>query len=315
MSKILGIDTSNYTTSVSLLDTESMTVVQKKMLLPVKQGEKGIRQSEAVFHHTQQLPVVMNQLFEECGRCVPDGIGVSVTPRLVKGSYMPCFTVGSGFAGSFGAVTGILPDKTSHQTGHILAGLYSCRKLDLLKSDKPFMAFHASGGTTDLLLCRPDTETVIDVTEIGHSLDLKAGQAVDRVGVMLGMAFPCGKELDKLACKSNKKYRIKPSVKGMSCCLSGVENKCREMYDRNEPEEDTAKYCIDYLIESFSGMLCNARKEYGNIPLVCVGGVMSNTMINAYISQRFNAYFAEPEFSCDNAVGTAVYSALKKGMI
>ncbi len=315
MSKVLGIDTSNYTTSVSLLDTSDMTVVQKKMMLPVKFGEKGIRQSDAVFHHTQQLPVVMNQLFSGCGHCIPDSVGVSFSPRLVKGSYMPCFTVGSGFADSLGAVLGIIPDKTSHQIGHILAGLYSCKRLDLLNIDNPFMAFHASGGTTDLLLCTPDKDSILDVTEIGHSLDLKAGQAVDRVGVMLSMAFPCGKELDKLACKSSKSFKLKPSIKEKSCCLSGVENKCRQMYENSKPPEDIAKYCLDFLVASFCGMISNARKEYGELPLVCVGGVMSNSMINAHISERFGAYFAKPEFSCDNAVGTAVYSALKKGMI
>lgn len=315
MSKILGIDTSNYTTSAALLDTDTMEVVQEKMLLPVKQGEKGIRQSDAVFHHTIQLPIIIEKLFSDIGGINLDGIGVSFAPRHIKGSYMPCFTVGDGFAKSLGAVMGIKPDRTSHQIGHILAGLYSCRRFDLQKEKHDFLVFHASGGTTDLLLCTPDDDNLPEVREIGSSLDLKAGQAVDRVGVMLGLQFPCGKELDALACESDAHYKTRPVVKGLDCCLSGLENLCRKMYDNGESGKDIARFCIDYLCDTFSGMIAAALDKYGEMPLLCVGGVMSDSIIRSRLSERFGAFFAKLEFSCDNAVGTAVYSALKKGMI
>ncbi len=315
MSKILGIDTSNYTTSAALLDTETMKVVQEKMLLPVKKGEKGIRQSDAVFHHTVQLPKVVEKLFEQCNDIHIDGIGVSFAPRLLSGSYMPCFTAGDSTASVLGAVMGIKPEKTSHQVGHILAGLYSCGKLELLKNDSRFLAFHASGGTTDLLLCVPDKNNVLNIKEIGSSLDLKAGQAVDRTGVMLDLDFPCGKELDKLACKSSRNFKTKPVIRNGSCCLSGVENLCRKMYDNNETHEDIAKFCISFLSDTFKRMIASGFEKYGKIPLLCVGGVMSNTIIREEISREFGALLAKPEFSCDNAVGTAVYCALKRGMI
>lgn len=315
MSKFLGIDTSNYTTSAALLDADSMEVVQEKMLLPVKAGEKGIRQSDAVFHHTAQLPQIMEKLFAKTGCCRLDGVGVSFVPRLLEGSYMPCFTVGDGAAKSLCSVLGLSADRTSHQMGHILAGLYSCRKLDLLKRGKPFIAFHASGGTTDLLLCIPDKERIADIREIGCSLDLKAGQAVDRVGVMLGLRFPCGKELDKLACEGNTDFKVTPVIKELNCCLSGVENQCKKMFDERMPHCDIAKFCISFLSRTFERMISAAFKQYGEMPLVCVGGVMSNNMIRKDLSEKFGAYFAKSEFSCDNAVGCAVYSALKKGMI
>lgn len=315
MSKILGIDTSNYTTSVALLDTETMKVIQEKMLLPVRKGEKGIRQSEAVFHHTAQLPVIFEKIFEYSANVKIEGIGVSSVPRSVSGSYMPCFTVGDGMASVLGTVLGISSEKTSHQIGHILAGVYSCGKFELIKKKKPFLAFHASGGTTDLLLCMPDTDNILNIKEIGTSLDLKAGQAVDRTGVMLGMDFPCGKELDKLACRSVRKFKIKPVIKDGSCCLSGVENLCRKMFDDGESHEDIAKFCINFLCDTFKKMIDSAFEKYGKIPLLCVGGVMSNTLIREELSKQFGALFAKPEFSCDNAVGTAVYCALKRGMI
>lgn len=305
---ILGIDTSNYTTSTALYNTETNQIIQSKQLLPVKKGELGLRQSDAVFHHTKQLPMMMTKLFEDANT-MPDAIGVSVRPRNIDGSYMPCFLCGEGLAESIAAVNNIPVYKTSHQIGHILAALYSSDKLEL--ANERFIAFHISGGTTDCLLVEPDEESVIKITEAGTSLDLKAGQAVDRVGLMLGLNFPCGAELEKLAEKSDKKYKIKPTLKDGNCCLSGVENKCRKMLDDGEKYEDIAMYCLQYVYSAINGMTEYALEKCGNLPILFAGGVMSNKIIRRQLENKFNSYFAEPAFSCDNAAGTAVYAALK----
>ena len=312
MAKILGIDTSNYTTSAALLDTESMTVRQSKKLLPVKVGEKGLRQSDAVFHHTVQLP---ERISEVCKGETVDGIGVSVRPRMVEGSYMPCFLVGEGTADSIGSVLGIAPDKTSHQIGHILAALYSCGRLELAINPSEFIAFHVSGGTTDMLLCRSDSERVLDITEIGHSLDLKAGQAIDRAGVMLGLPFPCGAELEKLASQSAAEFKVRPVLKGLDCSLSGIENKCRSMAESGSPAQEVAKFCIEAVYSAIRGMTAAAVDKYGDLPLIYAGGVMSNRYIADRLSSEFGGSFAAPEYSCDNAVGAAVFSAIRKGLI
>ncbi len=306
--KILGIDTSNYTTSTALYDTETGLITQSKRLLPVKKGELGLRQSDAVFHHTKQLSTMMTKLFEKTTE-IPDAIGVSVRPRNVDGSYMPCFLCGEGLAESIAAVNKIPVYKTSHQVGHILAALYSSDKLELV--NQPFIAFHVSGGTTDCLFVEPDKDEIIKITETGTSLDLKAGQAVDRVGLMLGLDFPCGIQLEKLAEKSNKKYKIKPTLKDGNCCLSGIENKCRKMFDDGESKEDIAMFCLQYINSSISSMTQYALDKFGNLPILFAGGVMSNKIIRRQIESKFNSYFAEPAFSCDNAAGTAVYAALK----
>ena len=241
---ILGIDTSNYTTSAALYNTEINNVIQSKQLLPVKKGELGLRQSDAVFHHTKQLPIIMAKLFDDTTD-IPDAIGVSVRPRSIEGSYMPCFLCGEALAESVAAVNKIPVYKTSHQVGHILAALYSAGKLELV--NERFIAFHISGGTTDCLLVEPDKENVIKITEAGTSLDLKAGQAVDRVGLMMGLDFPCGVQLEKLAEKSDRKYKIKPTLKNGNCCLSGVEKKCRKILDDGENYEYTAMFCLQYI--------------------------------------------------------------------
>ena len=97
MPDFLGIDTSNYTTSVAVYDSEANKVYQTKKLLPVKQGELGLRQSDAVFHHTKQLPDMVELLFAEHD-FAPEAVSVSVRPRNIEGSYMPCFLCGEGFA-------------------------------------------------------------------------------------------------------------------------------------------------------------------------------------------------------------------------
>lgn len=306
--KILGIDTSNYTTSAALYDTVSGEVRQEKLLLPVKSGELGLRQSDAVFHHTKQLPIVMGKLFDDTAQ-VPDAVGVSVRPRNTDGSYMPCFLCGEGLAESVSSVNKIPLYKTSHQIGHILAALYSAKKLEL--ADERFIAFHVSGGTTDCLLVQPDGENILNISEIGTSLDLKAGQAVDRVGVMLGLQFPCGKQLEELAKKSGKKFKINPALRDGSCCLSGVENKCGKMLAEGVPPEDTAMYCLQYIYSAIRGMTLYALEKHGKLPIVFAGGVMSNNIIRKQLESEFNAYFAEPEFSCDNAAGTAIFAALQ----
>lgn len=308
----LGVDTSNYTTSTALIDTEKMEAIQCKKLLPVKEGELGLRQSDAVFHHTKQLPEMVSALFGN-KKISLDAIGVSARPRNIEGSYMPCFLCGEGLADSLGAVNKISVHKTSHQIGHILAALFSSQKLELV--NEKFIAFHVSGGTTDCLLVTPDKEKVFDITEIGSSLDIKAGQAIDRTGLMLGLKFPCGKELEKLAAMSDKKYKLKPMLKNGNCCLSGLENKCRKMLDDGERKEDIANYCLSFIYSTIYEMTKFALDRYGNMPIVYAGGVMSDKLIRDKLLQKFDAFFAEPDFSCDNAVGTAVFAAIKENAL
>lgn len=311
MSDFLGVDTSNYTTSVAVFNCGERSITQEKRLLPVREGELGLRQSDAVFHHTKQLPEMVERLAEKYGGFSLEAVAASVRPRNTEGSYMPCFLCGEGLGRSISAVNKLPFYTTSHQVGHILAALYSAGKLPYV--NERFIAFHVSGGTTDCLLCEPDDDLIIKVTEIGTSLDLKAGQAVDRCGLMLGLRFPCGAELEKLAERSDKKVKIRPVIKDGNCCLSGVENKCRQMTERGASPEDTARFCLDFIGETIIAMTLAAKDKCGDLPLVFAGGVMSDAIIRRSVTERFNgASFAAPEFSCDNAAGVAIYGWLKQ---
>lgn len=307
---ILGIDTSNYTTSAALYDPTGNVALNFKKPLPVKQGEKGLRQSDAVFHHTVNLPYVIESALNN-SRDI-SAVGVSVRPRDADGSYMPCFRSGYACAVAISSALNVPLYRFSHQAGHIAAALYSADKLDLI-GDK-FLAFHFSGGTTEAVVVTPDSNTVFSCEIVSHSLDLKAGQAVDRCGVMLGLDFPAGMAVDSLAVQSKRQYKIRPVLKDGNPCLSGLENQFRSMYENGEHKEDICRYVIDYICAVAESMTEYLLAEYGDIPVIYAGGVMSNSIISSRLS-GYNRFFAEPQFSSDNASGVAILAAYRSGVI
>lgn len=296
----VGIDTSNYTTSAARYDGERV-LENRKLLLPVKPGEKGLRQSDAVFHHVKQLPQVLEPILE----MGPAGVvGVSITPRSEIGSYMPCFLVGKGFACTLGAAWGVGVKFFSHQQGHIAAALYSAGKLELL--DRKFLAFHVSGGTTEALLVRPDSQGMPEVELAAQSLDLKAGQAVDRVGVMLGMGFPCGPELERAALAWDGPVKARAYMKGRDCSLSGVENQCRKLWEEGHPREEVARTCLEMVLAALDAMCAGLLEDLGPLPVVFSGGVCSNSILRERLTEKYGGAFAAPEFSADNGAGAAI---------
>lgn len=301
MSGYLGLDTSNYTTSAAYC-AASGVVTQTKKLLPVKSGEMGLRQSDAVFHHTRQLPEVLDGLRE----VLPSGVcavAASDRPQQKDGSYMPCFLVGAGAARQLGTVLGVPVHYFTHQQGHVMAALVGANCTELMQ--KPFLAFHVSGGTTDALLVEPDEQAVFTCRVVGRSLDLKAGQLIDRVGGMLGLDFPAGPALERLALEAQGSYRVRASLQGCDCHLSGVENQCRDRIARGEPPAEVARFCLDSVAAALDGMTKALLAQYGDLPLVYAGGVMSNGMLRTRFSKTYGGYFAPPAYSADNAVGIA----------
>lgn len=307
MGGYLGIDTSNYTTSTAVYCPGSGCMLQQKKLLPVPEGALGLRQSDAVFHHTVQLPQLLEALSAEFDGAIR-AVAVSSAPRDAQGSYMPCFLAGMASARAVASFLKAPIYFFSHQSGHIAAALYSAGRLSYL--ERPFYAFHVSGGTTEALLVRPDQTHIFHKELLAQSLDLKAGQAIDRVGGMLGLAFPAGAELERLARRSERRFQIRPSMKGADCCLSGVQNQCEKMLRAGERREDIARFCIESIRAAVEAMAQELIRMRGAYPFVFAGGVMSNRIIRDAICQKFDASFAQPSFSCDNAAGIAVLAAV-----
>jgi N6-L-threonylcarbamoyladenine synthase len=296
----LGFDTSNYTTSIAFYNgTDGLNVSR---LLPVKAGELGLRQSDAVFSHTKSLPELSGRLISDIQADRIEAVGVSTRPRAVEGSYMPCFMVGYSHAKLMADLLGVPLIEVSHQQGHIAASAWSANRLDLL--DEPHLAWHLSGGTTELLLVEPDDRNV-RCTKIGGTTDISAGQLIDRTGQLLGLPFPAGKHLDLLSQTAVGREVFKVKCPGMEFSLSGVQNKVQQFHVKNENPEETAAYALRCVATAVSQATANACRAYPGLPVIFSGGVASNSLLRSSLEQ-FDPVFAQPEFSTDNAMGVAV---------
>lgn len=305
----IGIDTSNYTTSLAIIGESSGLIANLKRPLPVKEGERGIRQSDAVFAHTVNVPFLMEKAKELLADKTPVCIGVSSKPRNVNGSYMPCFLVGVAVAESLSAFLSVPLYKFSHQCGHIMAAIYSSGRYDI--TENTFGAFHVSGGTTELV--RADFKDGEFITEIvGGTSDLNAGQVIDRIGVHLGLSFPAGAELEKLALSNSQKIpKKKISCNGTYVNLSGLENLAIKLYSDTNDKSLVAAFVLDYVGRAILEMMNAYTADYGKTDFVFAGGVMCNSIIKKMINSSGNNAFAEPALSADNAVGIAALAMRK----
>ena len=294
----IGFDTSNYTTSIACFD--GVTGVNCSKLLPVKAGELGLRQSDAVFHHTKSLPELSGRLFSHVEADAIASVAVSTRPRAVEGSYMPCFMVGFAQAKLLSDALHVPLFEVSHQQGHVAASLWSAGRLDLM--DVPHLAWHLSGGTTELLLVEPEGRNV-KCCRIGGTTDISAGQLIDRTGVMLGLPFPAGKHLDALSKEAQGREVFIVKCPGTEFSLSGVQNKVQQFHSGNSAE--TAAYALRCVAFAVHKATENALKAYPGLEVVFSGGVASNSMLRE-LTQDLNPVFCEPQYSTDNAMGVAV---------
>ena len=183
---------------------------------------------------------------------------------------MPCFLSGKSAAYAFGAGAGVPVYEFSHQNGHIMAALYSSGRLDLLGVER-FLAFHVSGGTTEALLVRPRIGG-FDVQLVGNTADINAGQAIDRVGVAMGMRFPCGAELERCAAEySGRLPSHKVCVRDGICNLSGVENIAKKIFSDTGDKSRTAAFVFDFLGRTLEAMCSQIMDEHGRMPVVFDG--------------------------------------------
>ena len=309
---VLGLDTSNYTTSAAVFDGERGR--NQGRLLEVRPGELGLRQSDALFQHVKHLPEVVEALLGEEGLGTVQAVGASTRPRAVEGSYMPCFLAGASQGQVLSQVLGVPFYAFSHQQGHLAAAAWSAGRLDLL--DRPFLAWHLSGGTTELLRVEPEEDGMAVRAEIlGGTSDISAGQLIDRTGVLLGLPFPAGKGVEKLSRQAQKREYYKVKVNGLTFSLSGMENKVRQMVQRGEEPAEIAWFAQETVCRVVQACTKAAMEVYPGLPVLCSGGVASNGRLKELLRQNCGALFAQPQFSTDNAMGTAIltWRALERG--
>jgi len=305
---VLGFDTSNYTTSIAAVALDGHIVGSQSMLLPVDSGKCGLRQSKAVFMHIRQIPLVMNKLAEDLNGASVCAIAASSTPTQAANSYMPVFTVGTAHAKTMATLLGIPCYLFSHQQGHIAAG-----QINTEKAKDPFIALHMSGGTTDLLVSEKGL-----ITRLGGTMDLHAGQLVDRIGVAMGLTFPAGEALEKaaMACQKKPQSILPASMANgdLACHLSGAEAQALRLY-HNEllPREMIALEVFDFLARTATRLLIAGHKATKAEQALVVGGVASSKLLREQMQIRLRKencavrlVFGSPAYCADNAAGIAM---------
>ena len=306
--RTLGIDTSNYTTSAAVFDGRDGYNAGR--LLEVRPGELGLRQSDALFQHVKHLPERFAELRAAGWLDGLNAVGASTRPRAVEGSYMPCFLAGEGQGRALADVLGVPFYAVSHQQGHVAAAAWSAGRMELL--DSPMLAWHLSGGTTELLYVEPEGWNV-RAEKIGGTSDISAGQLIDRTGVLLGLPFPAGKAVDQLAQAGQaKKFTVK--LNDFTFSLSGMENKVKAMAEQGAEKADIARFALLTVADVVRRTTLAALKQYPGLPVLCSGGVASNSLLRQ-VMEPLGAVFAQPRFSTDNAMGTAIltWRAVKAG--
>ncbi|HML87246.1 MAG TPA: O-sialoglycoprotein endopeptidase [Methylomusa anaerophila] len=300
-----------------MLNKTGELVGEARKLLLVKEGRRGLRQSEMVFQHTKNLPALFEEVcckFHQPADLV--AIGVTGYPRPIPGSYMPAFLVGDSYARVLAKMFATRLYRLSHQENHIFAGIWSAGGPQV----NEFLAVHLSGGTTEIVHVNSDNSSGagISLTLLGGSKDIHAGQFVDRVGVALGLPFPAGPYLEQLACKGRGSAAAIPiSVQGLAVSFAGPETSVRKLIDQKTAAAEIAAGVELCIARSIAGLLLNAIKQTKVGHILMVGGVAANQFIRAFIAEHVAAngnsrlYFPEAGYSPDNAVGAA-YFALKQ---
>lgn len=304
---ILGIDTSCYTTSIAAISLNKEIILNEKIILKVKKDNKGLRQSEAVFQHVNNMGEISQLIDEKLKNYNVVGVCVSTKPRPVDNSYMPVFSVGYNFAKLLSSINNCHFYETTHQENHIEASLFN----NNLENKNKFLAVHMSGGTTEILLVEKK-ETDYNIEIVGGSLDVSFGQLVDRLGVALNYNFPCGKYIDENALKCREKIKdgLKTSVKEGYMNLSGIENQINKII-KDYDKEYLSKILLDTLVRSMYKSLTYICEKYNIKEVVFGGGVSASQYIKKELSEKLKRekikpYFTDKEYATDNAVGCAI---------
>lgn len=310
----LGIDTSCYTSSIAIVDANENIIYDGRILLEVAAKEKGLRQSDAVFQHMNNIPKLLGEAMKIVESNKLKSIGVSVRPRNIEGSYMPVFTAGNNYAKVIAACIKVPVIECSHQQGHIIAGAWSISKT----FEGHHFVYHISGGTTELLKVE-NVDHAIEI--IGGTQDLNAGQYIDRIGVALGMKFPCGKEMDNLCSDhENSYFEVPISVKDTILSFSGPESHVQRLIAKESGIEENFKTKISKSVfiniaDALEKTIINACAMSDIKNVLMVGGVASNSIIRLKLQEStkvkelsINISISKPEYSADNAVGAALYA-------
>jgi N6-L-threonylcarbamoyladenine synthase len=316
---VLGIDTSNYTSSVALASAARDIAADLRAQLPVKSGERGLRQSEAFFRHVDTVPALARTLLRaHRGRI--GAVAVSEKPRPAAGSYMPVFRAGLRIAELLADALDAPLFCFSHQEGHIRAALHGTEA----DTRGRFLAWHISGGTSELLLADAGGAKL---SIVGGSKDIPFGRLLDRAGVALGLDFPAGAALDALATAADetggatrgrqaaaRTELTRIPVDGLFCNLSGMETQCLRAAQGGADATALARAIFENIADCLLRIGANATRAHGVQSILFTGGVSAAAYLRKRISAAAPApasIFGDATLSGDNAAGIALLGAEK----
>lgn len=312
---ILAFDTSCYTSSVALMSADGILLSDKRRVLDVPPKQRGLLQSEALFQHIHNVPAFLEELAGEYDFSQITAVGCSVKPRPVEGSYMPVFLGGEKIGRSVAVSLGVPFIEGSHQEGHMMAGWYSLGMLE--KIPERFLLCHFSGGTSEILRAEKESRGHFRLTLEAFGNDLHAGQFVDRIGVLMGLPFPCGKYLEKMAMEHQGEIpSVKIWVKGNEFSFSGQETAIRRMAEKGVPRETVARTVEHTIARTMVKVFEGLFERTGITTVLLAGGVMCNGYIKKYLQEHLpegKLYFADPRYASDNAVGAAALTLHRTG--
>jgi N6-L-threonylcarbamoyladenine synthase len=306
---VLGIDTGNYTSSVALADAARGVAADLRDPLPVKRGERGMRQSEAFFRHVDRIPALAGALVRaHRGRI--GAVAVSERPRPLQGSYMPVFRAGLRLAELLSDALDAPLFCFSHQEGHIRAALHRAER----SVGERFLAWHISGGTSELLLA---ADGGARLSIVGGSKDISFGQLLDRVGVALGMDFPAGAALDRLAEGAAARAELtRIPADGLFFNLSGMETQCLRAAQNGADAAALSRAIFENIADCLLQIGAKAARAHGVRDILFTGGVSAASCLRRRVSAARTGggpvpIFGDAALSGDNAVGIALLGAEK----
>lgn len=303
---VLGIDTSAYTTSIALVDANNNKIVaDKRKVLLVPFGQKGLRQQDAVFQHLKNFHELYGEIETDFKNIKT--VAVSSRPRNIDGSYMPVFTVGQNYGKIIAKTLDCSYIEYSHQENHIAASLFNGYK----SINDKILAIHMSGGTTEFLSVKKAHKGYSSEI-LGGTKDITFGQLIDRIGTMMEFPFPCGIHMEEYL--ENKKTDViikTPAIrKEPFINLSGMENYYGNLYtQKNYSKQDIIISLFNYVAQCILTIIEQIKHKFDFENIIIAGGVASNSTIRNLIlenlNHEYNIILPERENSSDNAVGTA----------
>lgn len=318
--KILGIETSCDETGVAIYDSEKGIVgdaLYSQVELHAEYG--GVVPELASRDHVRKaIPLVKEVLKQaDCQKEDIDAIAYTKGPGLVGALF-----VGAGVGRSLAYAWDIPAIGVHHMEGHLLAPM-----LEDDKPEFPFVALLVSGGHTLLV----DVESLGQYNILGESIDDAAGEAFDKTAKIMGLGYPGGPALAKLAEKGRagiyKLPRPMTDRPGLDFSFSGLKTAVANLYNSSDKSEqslaDIAYAFQEAVVDTIFIKCRRALEQAGRKRLVVSGGVSANVALRAKLTELLEskggkAYYPRPKFCTDNGAmiayaGFCRYQAILQG--